>query len=378
MKKFFTVLFICVTALNMSLISIQANGEDEAIELSLNEAIEYALENSPLVSMSDTKIAAEKVNVAEQTRGYNVSDKPYIPFGTPDPLNSALGALKVSKGYYKSYAEMNLLFAEKGREQTVETIKFIVENKYFNVINARERLLIQKGILEYTEKNLNNINKKNELGMASELEVMGFETSHLKEQTEFRKLVREYGLSLIEFNKSIGLPLDAEVNLIDTIGVKALDEVDINLKINDALENRLEVFSAKKLLELNEFDFKITSSLFAQNTFKHQQAKYKVEEAQHQLNEIKQNIELMVRGAYIGMVNAYESISVVQKVVEQSEKIYEVTTMRYELGMATDNDVVDALNKLREAKLLEAQSILGYNLAVKQFEASYGIGVTVM
>ena len=361
MKKAFILLFICITVFNMTVFSVGADIEGGPINFSLEEAVEYALENSPLISISDTKIKGEEVNLNEQTQEYSRNIGAKLSFYDPNPLNT----LKLKKGYFKSAAEMSLLLAEKQKEQIIETVKFLVESSYFNVINAKERVSIQEGILEHAEKNYQNAQKKKELGMASDLEVMSFETSCLQARLDKDRLQREYEYELMLFNKNLGLPLNTVVNLTDSIDVKPLAEVDIDQKIKEAHGNRLEVITAEEAFKLNEFNFAIVSSYYTPNTFRYQQAKFEMETSKHQLDDTKQNIELSVRRVYIDMINSFETIGVVQKSVEQAEKAYEVVNMRYEVGMATNNDVIEALNSLREARLLQAQSILIYNLAVK-------------
>ncbi|HOO12249.1 MAG TPA: hypothetical protein PK684_04765, partial [Bacillota bacterium] len=44
-------------------------------------------------------------------------------------------------------------------------------------------------------------------------------------------------------------------------------------------------------------------------------------------------------------------------------------------GMATSQEVVNALNALNDIKLQRLKAIHGYNLARLQFEASSGIGI---
>jgi len=66
---------------------------------------------------------------------------------------------------------------------------------------------------------------------------------------------------------------------------------------------------------------------------------------------------------------------VLGKNVERLQKAYDITRLRYDSGMATSQEVVNALNALNDIKLQHLKAIHGYNLARLQFEASSGIGI---
>jgi outer membrane protein TolC len=75
------------------------------------------------------------------------------------------------------------------------------------------------------------------------------------------------------------------------------------------------------------------------------------------------------------MYSAYESINMLGKNVERLQKAYDIARLRYDNGMATSQEVVNALNALNDIKLQHLKAIHGYNLARLQFEASSGIGI---
>lgn len=368
---------IGLALISMTAVSLAADNVSEVKTFSLEQAVNYALENSPLVGISETGLQKAQVKLKEAKSAYNKSNKSEDTAKAFSVSIETLDTAKLQKGYYKRLAEMGLILAEKAKLQTIESIKFSVESSYFNLLNAQEKLAIQNSILKVSKENLDNIKKKYALGMASQIEVLSFETAYSQAELDKKSAERALIYAKMSFNKTLGLPLDTKVQLTDKLQVQVPPEVDIEKKVEEALENRMEVISATEQYEVDKLNFEITALWYPENTYKYQEAKHIVESSAYSVINSQQTVELSVRKAYMDMIDAYEAIEVLDKLIDQAEKTYETTKVRYDMGMATNNEVVEALNKLQEIKLQKAQALLGYNLAKKQFEASYGIGLTL-
>lgn len=371
MKKKLIMMIVLTLAITTALVPIvnaddmASNDVTEEKTFSLEEAIDYALKNSPLIAISDTGIKKAKVSMSEANSAYKKAE---------DADDVSLQNHLTKYGYYKRSAQMAEKIAEYEKAQTVETIKYTVENNYFTLLNAQENLDIQSSILNLAKENMDIANLKYDLGTISEMDLLSFKTSLVQAEVDLKSAQRALKYAQMNFNKALTLPLKTKVKLTDTIHIKAPKNVDIEEKVAEALENRMEIISAKEQYEVDKLYFKIIAKWYTSNTYKYQSTKKAAESSEYTLNNASQNVEISVRKAYMDMLNAYESLDVLAQTENQLEKAYDITKTKYKKGMGTNTEMLEALNKLREIKLSKAKAQLKYNLAKKEFETSYGVG----
>ncbi len=380
-RKLFAVILCLVTACAL----FTSAGADEAQETtaySLQQAVDYALENSAAIKLSHTAVDKAEVGYREAKSAYDKADKisgaqrrAMMAEGIVISADAMFENYKMDEGYYKEMADMGRTIAKAGREQTVETVKMAVQNAYFNLLFAADKVEIQKSMLDSAKEDMDIADKKYELGMVSQVDVLSGEAALESARLGYNTALRDLEYQRMSFNKTLGLPLKTEVELTDRLGFEEPDEADLDETVALALENRYEIIAAKEQYRVNEFNHKLTLGWYPEGTFVTRQARYEMENSHHKLVNTEQDVELSVRKAYMDMHSAYESIGVLGKNVERLEKAYDIARLRYDTGMATSQEVVNALNALNDIKLQHLQAIHGYNLAKVQFEASGGIGI---
>lgn len=366
-KKLSVILAACLLMVSLTTPSFAEDKEAAEKSFSLQQATDYALANNPMIGISQTGIDKAKVSLREAVSAFNkMEDSDLVSFE----------ATQVKRGYFKRLAQMGVTIAEKSQLQTKEMIKFSVENSYFNLLNAKENLDIQNSIVNASKENYDIVNNKYKLGLASEVELVAAEASYSQSQLDQKSANSALEYAKMSFNKTLGLPLDTKVNLTDTLKAEAPPEINLEEKVASALQNRMEIISASEQYEVDKLNLEVTSTWYPENTYKYQSAKYAMENSSYALENSRQTVELSVRKAYMDMMDAYNALGTLDSTIAQLEKVYDVTKLKYDTGMATNNEVVDALNKTKEIKLKKSQALLGFNLAKKQFEASYGIGIS--
>ncbi len=376
------ILTVCVLAGTAAVGQPEAAAEQAAgsKEFSLQEAVDYALENSSLVKLSAVAVDTAEVAYKEANDAYKDGKSYYDILASAESgtvsLSDRFEAYKLKEGYYKDLAEMGVTLARKGEEQTAEIVKFSVESAYFDLLFARDKVEIQKSVLDAAGRDMDIVDKKFELGMVSEVDVLSAEASLESARLSYNTAVREAEYKAMTFNKTLGLPLKTEVVLTDELTYDQPPEEDLEERVAQALENRYEIIAAREQYEMDKRNLDLTGGFYTSTTYAYKEAQYQMDSSYYSLVSTEQDIELSVRKAYMDMMSAYDSIGVLDKNVERLEQAYHLAQLRYDVGMATSHDVVNALNALNEVKLQRLQSVHAYNLARKQFEASYGIGIS--
>lgn len=374
-KKYSAILLCLVITCALFIHVVSADVQKEQQSFTLSQAVDYALENSPVIKLSNTAVEKANVGYKEAKSAYDKHKSPAREERMLMSPQMLLDSLKMEEGYYKDMAAMGVTLAAKGREQAVETVKMAVQNAYFNLLFAEEKAKIQDSMLDAAMTDMDIAEKKYELGMVSQVDLLSSEAALESAKLGHSTAARDLEYQRMSFNKTLGLPLKTEVSLTDSLTHEEPAKADIEEKATLALQNRYEVISAKEQYENDKRNFELTASWYPENTYTHQQAKHQMESSHHSLVNAEQDVELSVRKAHMDMLSAYEGIKVLGKNVELLQKAYDIARLRYDTGMATSQEVINAHNALRDIKLQHLQTIHGYNLARVQFEASEGIGI---
>jgi len=103
-------------------------------------------------------------------------------------------------------------------------------------------------------------------------------------------------------------------------------------------------------------------------------ARAKLAKANYILKEIKDNIQLEVKEAYLSLREAEKNIQVAKKAVVQAEENFRMNEERYKQQVATSTDVLDALTLLTQARTNYFNALSEHNTAWARLERAMGIG----
>jgi len=101
-------------------------------------------------------------------------------------------------------------------------------------------------------------------------------------------------------------------------------------------------------------------------------ARNNVEKAQKAIEEQKRTISKEVAQAYLNLDAARQSIDFQKKAKDSAAESYRLTNLRFENGLATTLEVVQAEEELSSRENQYQKAILSYNLAVVNFENTLG------
>ena len=93
--------------------------------------------------------------------------------------------------------------------------------------------------------------------------------------------------------------------------------------------------------------------------------------------QIKDAVELEVRTDYLSMREAEKRITTAQVAVASAEEDYHIAVVRYQAGVGTNIDVMDAQEALTQAKTNYYQALYNYNTSKAALNTSMGVGVPV-
>ncbi|MFB0521067.1 MAG: TolC family protein, partial [Desulfatiglandales bacterium] len=92
------------------------------------------------------------------------------------------------------------------------------------------------------------------------------------------------------------------------------------------------------------------------------------------LQDIKDNIQLEVKDAYLNLREAEKNIHVAKTAVVQAEENFRMNEERYKQQVATSTDVLDAQTLLTQSRTNYFNALSEHNIAWARLERAMGIG----
>lgn len=138
-----------------------------------------------------------------------------------------------------------------------------------------------------------------------------------------------------------------------------------NTTFDDDLVEVVDGWTAGAQLRWNLFDGLATRGRISE-------AEAHVEKVSVEASDLVRRVELEVRTAYSGFVEATEVLDATEKVVEQGEEALRLATSRYEAGTGTQLDVLAAETALTEARTTQNMALRDYAVALARLERAIG------
>ena len=359
----------------------KVEAKQESSSMSLNKAIEYALENSKDMEIQKLELDKSKVVYTQNIRSIKSAEKaeddaddisyPRTYEVTADQnVNNAL----IHHGASRKSVELAYQVAKWNVDKKENEIKYNVEKAFYDLSHIVKELEIAKENLELSKKQYEQGKLRYELGTISNQELLGMEIGLYQAQGAYDTAEMYYDLQEMSFKSTIGYPLSKRVTLVDTVEYKEHDAIDLKNSIKSALENNVGIKALEGNHEVAELTLKAVSGRYPEGTYKYKEQEVVLKQAAKNLENAKVGIEMSVRSAILNLQNAEEQIATYKKTIEQAQKALEITQKSFELGRSTSNEVIQANIGLMNAKKNLSQQIHAYNLALVDYEYSIGIG----
>lgn len=411
------------------------------LELDLEETIQRALLTNPSVKIAEynRKAAKADYSAAKGARGISISlshstgrngyaDPQYnqqldiwtkgignshsnsitasLPIFTGGELQGQIGQAKAN---YRS-----MLSAE---EQAYNEMKETATTGYFNMLNATNMKALRQESVDRLQAHLDNVIAQYNVGIVARADVLRSEVELANAQQNYITASNEYDVAEATLNNIIGTPLGTTLLLKDRLQYEpyendmayclayseqhrpelkqaeyAIDSAEAALvvarsghmpKINAVAGNYWggtdesnwpgddnDHWSVGVTASMNVFDSGVTWS-------KIHAAQENLAKAKESQRQIKDNVELEVRTDYLNLREAEKRITTTQVAVASAEEDYHIAVVRYQAGVGTNIDVMDAQEALTQAKTNYYQALYNYNTSKAALNTSMGVGVPV-
>lgn len=334
-------------------------------------------------------------------------------FQLPSSGNAALtiNQLLFSSSYLIGLKAANTYkgLASKTTEQTEIQIIENVMKAYYGVLVNNERITLFDNNIARVDSLLRTTRALNQNGFAEEIDVDRIQVTLNNLKSERLKFVNLQNLSMSLLKYQMNYPMDEELSISGNITELTIDETLLDgYEEGWDFKNRIEyrlLDTQRKLLELDlknkyaaslpslsgfanlgystqspdisglfktntnirddgfvgpdkwysysTFGVTLNVPIFSglQRTYQAQQAKLALLKTQNSVASLKQGIDLSIQQNTVTYKNSVETLKSQDENMDLAEKVARITKIKYEQGVGSNIEVIDAESSLREAQV---------------------------
>jgi outer membrane protein TolC len=437
-RKFvWLVATVAVLVLSFGLSAVSA----QQTEFSLDDCIKAALDHNANVISKKNQVKAAKWNVWEAwgnvlpsvstSANYSFS-KTFGPQFIQLPDTAYIGTDPGSKRYSTGLGVNFTIFdagatwlnirnaglakgsAERDYNSTVADIAYNTKIAYYTLLTANMLLSVQQDALKRSEKQLEVVSSRYELGSASQSEKLKAEVTVANDSLTL--LQRENDISVAEFNlnvllnRDVSLPIKATDQLEPVTLEKTMDDyVNASMESNPGLQKlRLDLQAAKNSVWLARqiwlprvtaslgwgwnpvgsddwfsykyedgsyrFGVSISYNLFDAFKKKTQPAKAKLTAMSlyESLNQQENTLKANVHEAYLNFQKSRLQLEVSKLAERSAQEDFRLQQERYRLGASSILELLDSQVSLTNAQYSRVQALFQLNQAAANIARSLG------
>jgi len=309
----------------------------------------------------------------------------------------------------KAYSELSQFNVNRSKVETTVN----VSKAYYNVLVSRERAKFIDLQLVRIKKLKEDIEIMHQNGVVEKLDLDRVTLVYNNLQSEKEKVaklvqVTEY---LLKFQMGAAMNdpivLSDSLALADTMQVNATKSnyasryeynmVEMQMKLNqlnlkryrmswiptlvafgthseNAYRPKANFFAHEEWYPTTLIGLKMSIPLWdgGQTYYKRQAAKLEVAKTQNTLKMLEGAIDLEVSASQTMYNNAVISLNSQQRNIKLAEEVYSVSKAKYEQGLATINDVIDAETSLKESQINYYDALYEYHIAKVDYQKATG------
>ena len=380
---------------------------EKSLSIDLQTAIDKAFKTHADIKKAEYTLDAARAdyNAARESFGPKVSlshstgrggrwNNGTIGNSYNNSLSLSIPIFDIAKNASEKIAKAKYQSSVLGDELAFITMKQTVSNAYYIAL----------------QDHLKNVQAQYDVGVVAKVDLLRSEVELTSAQQDLIKAENRHSIAEARLNNMIGIDQDTKLKPVEELGYKEYKEVLPNcinyamLHRLDLQQSRLQVKAAEAALngakagwlpsvtgvasnswhdghwpgndnsswstgfrvDMNVFDSGITKSNVAK-------AKANLMVAKESYRQDTDNVELDVRNCYNTLREAEKRISTTQVAVSKAEEDYHIAQVRYEAGVGTNTDVLDAQVALHQARNNFNTSLYDYNLAKVALDTAMGI-----
>lgn len=300
-------------------------------------------------------------------------------------------------------AEEQLRSDELDVERQSEVIRLNVTTQYYDLQQADENVRIAQSAVTNAQASLRDAQALERAGVSTRFDVLRSQVNLANFQQQLVNAVSQQRINRRQLAQTLNLPQSIDVTTADPVRLAGLWNIPLEQTIVLAFQNRPEL--QQQLVQRNIFEqqrrqalstlgpqVSLVASYNLQDQFddnrsvqdtysvgvrgslalfdagaaraRADQARANIRIAETQFGTQRNLVRFEVEQAYSQLQSNLENVQTANTAVEQSREALRLARLRFQAGVGTQTEVIDAENDLTRAEGQRVQAILNYNRAL--------------
>jgi outer membrane protein len=344
-----------------------------------------------------------------------------LPFGQENSYTATLNGSQVLYSGGKVGAGLRIAdqFVQAARlelqEQTAE-IELQVRSAYYRASLSQELVTISEAAVAQARRFLASEQLRLQAGLGSELDVLRAEVSLANLQPSLIDATNAAEVATLDLKRLIDVPLAQPLRLATHLDASSIAAgLDTATATTELLSRRASVAAAERQVRIREEQVRIArgnylpsvdlrfaygKQLFPSALFRFNedwrtdftagfsvsvpifngnrtraevaQAQVELEQQRLRLAQLRENVQLDYERARGERERTRASIQARQRTVQQAQRVYDLTVLRYEQGLASQLEVSDSRLALLQARTNLAQAVADFQIATARVNRALG------
>lgn len=340
----------------------QTTADTAAEEMTLQKAVEQALKTN--AKLQTARLEAKNADLNNMLTYKTIAEIP----------SEFIRSLDAAKQKYISQAQADMSRKLNGLalKATENQIKLGAQQVYYDLLHAQADLELKKQSLLRAQTQLKVAKAHFDVGTKAKTDILQAEMGVAGAQAALVAAENNLEIARMKFNDFLGVDLNKQWKLANES--KPITSIPLTLEQaqEKALQQRVEITQKQEELKLAELNVKLIEEYSALSTYPGRQARNNVEKAKVAIEEQKRTVTMEVAQAYFNLKAAREAIEFKKKAKEAAAESYRLTNLRFENGLATTLEVIQAEEALADQENQYEKAVRDYNLAVVNYETATG------
>ncbi len=299
-------------------------------------------------------------------------------------------------------------------EESLQQAKYDAIKAYYSLIMYRNKTDVAKQTVKDYQGHLDNVKAQYNVGLVSNSDVLGADTSLADAQTDLVKAMNAAELAEASLNQAIAYPVQTAI----TTAEESLQYKPYDVSLEQAkayamlhrsalVESAMAVKAAEENLKSAKSGYLPTIDIEAGRGYTDPNGYFgtdvkswhvgasatwklwdggatqnKIKGAYADLEKAKEanlatvdKVNLAVQEAYLNLRTAEQTIQSTQTAVNEGQENFRIASLRYRAGVGTNLDVIDAELKLTKARNTYVDALYNYNVSISALEQATGVPI---
>ncbi|NMG10113.1 TolC family protein [Brasilonema sp. UFV-L1] len=304
-------------------------------------------------------------------------------------------------------AEEQLRSAELDVERQSEVIRLDVTNQYYQLQEADENVRIQRSAVANAQASLRDAQALERAGVSTRFDVLSVQVDLANSQQDLTTALSNQRIARRRLAQLLSLPQSVDISTADPVGIASLWNLPLPETIILAFKNRPElqqnlaqrnIYEQQRRQALaglgpqvslvgryslsDQFDDRTNSNdsyslavqanlnLYDGGAARAQaaQAKANIRIAENDFARQRNEIRYQIENAYFQLQSNLDNIQTADVALENARQSLYLARLRFQAGVGTQTEVIDAQNRLTEAEGNRVSAILNYNRALANLQ----------